>query len=129
MTKLYGAAVAEEETKNIEKNLAQASSQKKVSLKNLFHKSLKYVLLVGLTIGILQQITGINAIFFYANTIFEQSGVGTNAAFTQAVWLGIINVVFTLIAMALIDKMGRKPLLLIGIAGIALSMCLTAYGF
>ena len=129
LTKLHGAALAQEEAINIERNLKQAAAQKKVSLKNLFHKSLHFVLLVGLTVGILQQITGINAVFFYANSIFEQSGVGTNAAFTQAVWVGIINVVFTLIAMALIDKMGRKPLLLIGIGGIALSMCLTAYGF
>lgn len=129
LTKLYGTEVANKEINNIEKSLEESSKSRKVSVKNLFHKSLKFVLLVGLTLGILQQITGINAIFFYANTIFEQSGVGTNAAFTQAVWLGIINVVFTLLAMALIDKMGRKPLLLIGIAGIALSMCLTSYGF
>ena len=47
---------------------------------------------------------GINVIFFYAPTIFEQSGVGTNAAFMQAVWIGLVNVAFTVVAMLTIDK-------------------------
>lgn len=98
-------------------------------MSSLFKPALRYVLLVALALGILQQITGVNAIYFYATMIFEQSGVGTNAAFAQAVWVGIINVVFTLIAMSLIDRIGRKPLLLTGLAGIAISMCITSYGF
>ena len=55
--------------------------------------------------------------------------MGTDAAFAQAIWVGIINVVFTLIAMALIDKMGRKPLLMLGLAGVLVSMSIAAYGF
>ena len=79
--------------------------------------------------GILQQATGVNAIYFYAPTIFEQSGIGTNAAFAQAIWVGVINVVFTLISMMAIDRFGRKPLLLVGLAGVVLSMGLCGYGF
>ena len=129
LEKLHGPELAIEEEATILESIKDHLNSPKVPLSNLLNPSLGFVLFIGLLLGILQQITGVNAIYFYATTIFEQSGVGTNAAFAQAVWVGIINVVFTLVAMALIDRMGRKPLLLIGIAGIALSMCLTAYGF
>ncbi|MEO1451451.1 MAG: MFS transporter, partial [Bacteroidota bacterium] len=105
------------------------TSQDGPSLKALLNPALRVVLGIGLLVAILQQITGVNAIYFYATTIFEQSGVGKDAAFAQAVWVGLINVVFTLIAMALIDRLGRRPLLLIGVLGVAISMSLTAYGF
>ena len=72
---------------------------------------------------------GINAVFFYAPTIFEQSGVGTNAAFAQATVVGLTNVLFTVVAMVLIDRLGRKPLLIAGLAGIIVSMSLVSYGF
>jgi MFS family permease len=61
--------------------------------------------------------------------IFEQSGIGTNASFMQAVLVGLVNVVFTVVAMSLIDRIGRRPLLGFGLAGIAVSMLLLAYGF
>lgn len=129
LQRLHGPELARAEAVTIEKNIEAAKGKKKTSIASLFNVKLRYVMLVGLILGVLQQITGINSIFFYATAIFEQSGVGTNAAFAQAVWVGLINVAFTLVAMALIDRMGRKPLLLIGIAGIAIAMSLTAYGF
>ena len=129
LTKIYGEETARTEAANIQASISSATTQSKVPLSSLFKPSLRFILIIAVSLGILQQITGVNAIYFYATTIFEQSGVGTNAAFAQAIWVGIINVVFTLIAMALIDRMGRKPLLLIGIAGIAISMSLTSYGF
>jgi MFS family permease len=90
---------------------------------------MRLVLTIGVSIAILQQITGINSVFFYAPMIFEQSGVGTDASFMQAVLVGLVNVVFTVAAMALIDKIGRRPLLAFGLSGIAVSMFLLAYGF
>lgn len=129
LVRFYGAANAAQELSNITQSINESEGQPKARLAALFDWRLSFVLLVGLLLGILQQITGVNAIYFYATSIFEQSGVGSNAAFAQAVWVGIINVVFTLVAMAFIDKMGRKPLLLIGLAGIAISMGITSYGF
>ncbi|MBK8556309.1 MAG: sugar porter family MFS transporter [Lewinellaceae bacterium] len=126
---LHGDNAAVEEAREIEKNLEEHPNTGRTPIKALFHKKLRFVLMVGLVVGVLQQITGVNAIYFYATAIFEQSGIGSNAAFAQAVWVGIINVVFTLVAMALIDQMGRKPLLLIGIAGIAICTAITAWGF
>ena len=127
LERLYGPEQAKKELEQFTISQQEASQKQRITASKI--ASLWFVLLIALILGILQQITGVNAIYFYATTIFEQSGVGTNAAFAQAVWVGIINVVFTLVAMSLIDRMGRKPLLLIGIAGIAVSMSLTSYGF
>jgi SP family arabinose:H+ symporter-like MFS transporter len=82
-----------------------------------------------LAVAILQQITGINSVFFYAPMIFEQSGIGTDASFMQAILVGVVNLVFTVIAMVLIDKVGRRPLLLVGLAGITVCMLTLSYGF
>ena len=98
-------------------------------LADLFKKPMQLVLVIGLTVAILQQITGINAVFFYAPMIFEQSGIGTDASFMQAILVGLTNLVFTLVAMAMIDRVGRKPILIVGVAGIAVFMFLLAYGF
>ncbi len=97
--------------------------------RQLFRPELRLVLVIGLIVGIAQQISGINSVYFYAPTIFEQSGVGTNAAFAQATYIGIINVVFTVFAMLTIDRFGRRPLMILGLAGVAISMCISAYGF
>ena len=101
----------------------------RVSIAALFQPSLKLVLTIGVSIGILQQITGINSVFFYSPMIFEQSGIGTNASFMQAVLVGLVNLVFTIAAMALIDRLGRRPLLGFGMTGIAVCMLILSYGF
>jgi MFS family permease len=95
----------------------------KAKLGALFHRSMRLVLTIGITIGILQQITGINAVFFYAPMIFEQSGIGTNASFMQAVLVGLMNVAFTVVAILYIDLLG------VGVTGIAVCMFLLSYGF
>lgn len=102
---------------------------RQMGLAALFGKPMRLVLAIGLTVAVLQQITGINSVFFYAPMIFEQSGIGTNAAFMQAVMVGVTNLLFTLIALMLIDRVGRKPLLVFGVAGIAFCMMLLAWGF
>jgi sugar porter (SP) family MFS transporter len=101
----------------------------KTTFRELFKPALRIVLTIGIVLAVLQQLSGINAIFFYAPMIFEQSGLGTDAAFTQAIYVGLTNLLFTVFAMLLIDKLGRKPLLIVGISGIALSMFVLAYGF
>jgi sugar porter (SP) family MFS transporter len=113
----------------IEESLLDAQERFLPRLKEVFLPAMRLPLIIGLVVAIAQQVTGINAVYFYAPTIFEQSGVGTNAAFAQATLIGIINVVFTVVAMLLIDRLGRRPLLLIGLAGVVLSMALTGYGF
>ncbi|MFK7947607.1 MAG: sugar porter family MFS transporter [Saprospiraceae bacterium] len=129
LEKINGKEQVEAVTSEILKNIQDDNQSEKTPLSELFKPAMKLVITIGIVIGVLQQITGINAVFFYATSIFEQSGVGQDASFAQAILVGLINVVFTLLAMYLIDKLGRKPLLLIGTAGIVISMTLTAYGF
>jgi MFS family permease len=98
-------------------------------LRALFRPSMKLVLTIGISVGVLQQITGINSVFFYSPMIFEQSGIGTNAAFMQAVLVGLVNVIFTVAAIAFIDRLGRRPLLGTGVAGVTICMFVLAWGF
>lgn len=114
---------------SVKESLRANENKEKVSFKELFKPALKLVMLVGVVIAITQQITGINAVFFYAPMIFEQTGIGTDASFSQAILVGITNLVFTIIAILLIDRIGRKPLLVIGVSGIVLSMFLLASTF
>jgi MFS family permease len=80
-----------------------------------------------LGLAFFQQISGINAIFYYAPMIFGLTGGGQDSAFMQAIILGVVNVVLTVVAMFLIDKWGRKPLLLTGSA--IITVCLALAGF
>ena len=113
----------------VEESLKADQDEQKVSWKELFKPAMKLVLTIGVVVAILQQITGINSVFFYAPMIFEQSGIGTDASFVQAILVGLTNLVFTILAILFIDKLGRKPLLTFGVAGIALTMFLLSYGF
>ena len=129
LTQIHGEERGAEEIISIEKNSNTDENKSSVNIKDLLKKSLRFILIVGLVIGILQQVTGINAVYFYATSIFKQTGVGTDASFSSGVLLSSISVVFTFVAIYLIDKMGRRPLLLIGTAGVAVSLLLCAYGF
>ena len=129
LNEIHGSKTAEIEIESIEKNIKTEEVNKKVSIKELLKPSLRFILIVGLVIGVLQQITGINAVYFYATSIFKQTGIGTDASFASGILLSLTTVVFTIIAIFLIDRMGRRPLLLIGIAGISISLLVCAYGF
>jgi SP family arabinose:H+ symporter-like MFS transporter len=120
---------AEKIINSVKESMSSESAGESRSFKDLLNPSLRLVLSIGLVIGILQQITGINSVFFYAPMIFEQSGIGTDASFVQAILVGLVNLVFTLIAIALIDRLGRKPLLIFGVSGIVITMFLLSYGF
>jgi len=129
LEKACGAEAAQRDLAALQASLAAGKNKGKVRISALLAPSLRLVLLIGIVIAIVQQITGINAVFFYAPMIFEQSGIGTNAAFMQAVLVGLVNLAFTVVAILLIDRLGRKPLLVGGLAGIAVSMIVLAYGF
>ena len=129
LTEVHGNKRGLVEINSIEEDIKADKTKSKVAFKDLLNPALRFILIVGLVVGVLQQITGINAVYFYATSIFKQTGIGTDAAFSSGVLLSSISVIFTIVAMYLIDRMGRRPLLLIGTAGIALSLLLCAYGF
>ena len=129
LTRAVGEVEARSQLDEIRASLAKDVGREKGSVRELFAPALRLVLTIGIVIAILQQITGINAVFFYAPMIFEQSGIGTDASFAQAVLVGLANLVFTIVAILVIDRIGRKPLLNVGLAGIAVSMFVLAFGF
>ena len=129
LTRINGPSIAEDIFRKIHKNLEEAKTTSKTTIRELLQPKLRYIMLIAIVIGIAQMAVGINAVFFYATNIFERTGIGTDAAFVQSVWVGIINVLFTIVAILLIDRIGRRPLLLTGIAGITISLIVVAYGF
>ncbi len=129
LSRVAGAGGAGGVLREVKDSIAAEAKLGRASWRVLLHPSLRLVMSIGIAVGILQQITGINAVFFYAPMIFEQSGIGTNAAFMQAALVGLVNLVFTVVAMGMIDRFGRRPLLGFGLSGIAACMLLLAWGF
>jgi sugar porter (SP) family MFS transporter len=129
LERVSGRTRARADLKAVQEALDAEAGHEKGTIKELFLPAMRLVLTIGIAIAILQQITGINSVFFYAPMIFEQSGIGTDAAFMQAVLVGIVNVVATIVAISLIDRLGRRPLLISGLVIIASSMLLLSFGF
>jgi len=126
LARVGGSQHAQMELAAIEEALAQESG----SLKQLFHPGMRIILVIGVVLAVLQQVTGINVFLYYAPEIFKKLGSGTNAALLETVIVGSVNLLFTIIAIWSVDKLGRKPLMLIGSAGMGISllaMGLSAY--
>jgi len=123
-------AVAVLEKINAAEDVAQVQSEIQNSLEqedkgqwnNLVNPIYKKALFVGIGLSILQQLTGINAILYYAPEIFKSLGSSTDASLLETSILGVVNLIFTLLAIKWVDKMGRKPLLYIGSAGMTISL-------
>jgi SP family arabinose:H+ symporter-like MFS transporter len=99
------------------------------TLSELFTGRFRKAIFVGIVLSIFSQVQGINAIMYYAPEIFKAVGTGTEAAFQQTVIIGIINVLFTFVAINWVDKLGRKTLLLAGGGGMALSLIMVGMAF
>ena len=127
LMKIGGEAYAEYTIIEIQRG--QAKKESKGRLKDLFQPRYRTIMIIALGIAFFQQITGINAIFYYAPTIFEQAGGSTDSSFLQAIVVGLTNLVFTLVAIWLIDRLGRKPLLLIGTSAMTLALVLATLAF
>ena len=107
----------------------QEKKQGKTKLSEIFKSKYSTILVIALGVAFFQQITGINAIFYYAPTIFEQAGGSTDSSFLQAIVVGLTNLVFTLVAIWLIDRLGRKPLLLIGTTCMTIALLMATLAF
>ena len=118
-----GAANSDHELQEVKKSLAEKST----SLKELLHPSLRRVLIVGILFSLFAHITGIDTIIYYGPIIFLESGFKTDSALLASVMIGITNLIFTFVGMAMVDKAGRKFLLLVGLAGMGISMMLVGF--
>ena len=95
---------------------------------NLFQKAYAKPIILAVLLAFFNQMTGINAILYYAPRIFEMAGFSAKLAYLQPIFIGGINLLFTLIGMSIIDRFGRKKLLLSGAVGMFLFLLLAAFG-
>ena len=125
LTKVAGTEFARFELSEIKASLV--GNEKRGTLKQLFKKKYSFILFLGIFLAVFQQWSGINVIFFYAPDIFAKANLGVDAALFQTTLIGLMNIAFTILAMRVIDKMGRKLLMLIGAAG--MSICYIVIGY
>lgn len=109
----------EQELSEIETTVKKQSG---TGLRDLLQPWMRPALLVGLGLAVFQQVTGINAVIYYAPTILESTGFGSATSILATVGIGTINVVMTVVAIALIDRVGRRALLLVGVGGMVLTL-------
>jgi SP family arabinose:H+ symporter-like MFS transporter len=119
LVKTSGKELATAELKEIEETL---KNQEESKFSDLLAPKIKPLLFIGIILAVFQQITGINTIMYYAPKIFANVGQSNDSALLQTILIGGTNLVFTLVAMVLIDRFGRKLLIVIGSTGMMLML-------
>lgn len=117
---------AEEQAKKVLQDIDLALKKEKGTFKELFEPGLRMAMLIGIILALFSQITGINAIMYYAPEILKSAGFGVDSALMQTVIIGVVNTIFTFVAIKYIDDLGRRTLLLWGASGMVL--CLFGIG-
>ncbi len=125
LEKIADSDYAREELKEIHQSLEGV--EKQASLHETFSKKYKFILFLGIFLAVFQQWSGINVIFFYGPVILEKTKLALSDALSYTAIIGFINIVFTILAMLVIDRIGRKVMMIIGSAGMA--VCYTLVGF
>jgi sugar porter (SP) family MFS transporter len=118
LARVDGEQMAEEELSRLDGLLKQEPG----TLADLFRPGLRRVLALGIALAVLQQVTGINVFLYYGPEIFKHLGNETNAALLQTVIVGAVNLTFTIAAVLVVDRLGRKPLMILGSAGMGISL-------
>jgi MFS family permease len=118
LTRIGGQAHADRELAGIEETLA--GETRRVDFRELVEPRMLTVLVLGVTLAVLQQWCGINVIFYYATEIFKKAGYAVSEALLNIVLIGAVNLVFTVIALFSVDRFGRRILMIIGFAGLAM---------
>ncbi|HLN21672.1 MAG TPA: D-xylose transporter XylE [Bacteroidales bacterium] len=88
-----------------------------------------FVIFIGIMLSVFQQFVGINVVLYYAGNIFRNMGASTDSSLMQTIIVGAVNLVFTVVAILTVDRFGRKPLMIIGALGMAISMILLGLSF
>jgi sugar porter (SP) family MFS transporter len=112
-----------------EVNEVQAVARQREGVGALFADRVRPALIIGVALAIIQQITGINTVIYYAPTLLEAAGLGAHAAIGGTVVVGAINVLLTVVAIKLLDRVGRRPLLLGGTLGMIIGLTVLAVSF
>jgi MFS transporter, SP family, arabinose:H+ symporter len=125
LTRVNGLSQATAEMREIGQTLAQESG----SIAQLFHQRMRIAMAIGIVLPFFTQICGINVIIYYGPKILKAAKLAGDAALLWQVVLGAVNVVFTVLAIFTIDRLGRKPLLLVGIVGIGITLLASGFLF
>ncbi len=126
LMQIRGNTNVENELDEIQKGL----NQQKAGRSELLNPLVKPALMIGVLLAIFQQVTGINTVIYYAPKIFQFAGItSSSAAIFATLLVGLVNVAFTVAAIVLMDRVGRRPLLLVGLAGMVLSLFLLGISF
>jgi sugar porter (SP) family MFS transporter len=118
LSKIGSSQFVDDTFRDIQASLA--GTEPKQSYRAVFHKSVRPAVQVGITLAVFQQLCGINVVFNYTSTIFESVGASLNQQLFETVAIGAVNLLFTLVAMWQVDKLGRRPLMLFGSLGLAI---------
>jgi sugar porter (SP) family MFS transporter len=114
--------MTEDEADNEIKNVEEVLSRKSIGIKSVFSGPFRLAMIIGISLAVLSQLSGINAIIYYGPKILEEGGLQLGEALGSQVLIGLVNVLFTFIALWKVDDIGRKPLLIYGIIGILISL-------
>ena len=117
LARIGGTAFSSTTLSEIQKS---ANTVTKVKFSAVFEKKVLPAVLIGIGLAVFQQLCGINVVFNYTATLFESIGASKDDQLLQTVFIGGVNLLFTLLAMVLVDKIGRKPLMLLGAGGLAI---------
>ncbi len=128
LTRVGGSAYAANEIAGMERSLPD-QTQSRSSWKDLLRPGIRRIVLIGIALAVLQQWTGINILFNYAAEVYRSAGYGANDIFLNIVITGAINLVFTVFSMLLVDRLGRRWMMIAGCIGIGVShlLCGIAY--
>jgi sugar porter (SP) family MFS transporter len=118
LARIGGRSYAEAEVRNVQATLAREEIQH-VRFADLLEPSLRRVLVLGVVLAVFQQWCGINVIFNYAEEIFRAAGYDISDVLKNIAWTGSVNLAFTFVALGVVDRGGRRPLMLLGAAGLA----------
>ena len=118
--------------KNVDEVISEIKASQSThvdSKETIFMKKYRFPLALAFLIAFFNQFSGINAFLYYAPRIFQEAGLGESTALLSSIGIGVTNLVFTLVGVALIDRLGRKPLMFIGSIGYIISLSLVAMAF
>ncbi len=129
LEKIGGKALIESELPEMEKAVASEKGKQKVRFSEIFKGKTGKIVLIGTLIAALQQITGINAVIMFSPDIFQVAGSAKGDSMMQAMIVGLVNFLMTIVALWLVDRKGRKTLLLWGAVGMIASLAYLTYEF
>ena len=126
LTKIHGEALAQKELTDI---VESVENTEQGQFKELFRGKMFKLLIIGILLAVFQQVTGINVVMYYAPSIFKSTGVGNESALFQTMIMGFVNLTFTIVSILLIERIGRRPLMLIGSVGMGVFLAAVSLAY